>query len=419
MINTATIQNNIQNPLFKDFTRPTAAKNAAAQYYNQNSDSFIKKNNTAKQKPFYRRAYEYLTTPIENPQYKKGVIGAKPTTTRFEKYGGYVLTALAYAFLFYVLRHNIKSMKAAEMSIAGAASKERNVSAFMDKYREDLTHSSELKDLALPDVLKGTVGRLMNKIKDPQSFIQKGGTNKNTILLYGPPGTGKTTVAKAIAKAIENAELFSVDLSTVQGMYVGESQANLDKIIRNICQYAKENPLKKIVVLMDEFDSVAMKDNGSTNQQYHASLLNVLKRGISEKLTQHDNIILIATTNAELNKTSGTEFVQKLDSAIADRFGEQIRVEKPTKEQFIKAMVHHYKGLSKVEDSLKDEGSSQVAQIANDLASNGCTFRSLENLFNASAAASKEDKLTFKDILSVLSTCIESTKSDSRAKIGF
>jgi len=407
MTTSSPVKVNTQSTLFKDFVKQAPKQNTALILNNNSSDTF-KKKKTDKPKSKIKKVYDYLMTPIDNPKYKKGIYGAAPKTTRLKKYGSFALTAAIYGFLFFYMA---KMLKIAEVNIAGANSKAQNPAAFMEKYKEDLTNAPILKDLALPDVLKGTVDRLMNKIKDPQTFIQKGGTNKNTILLYGPPGTGKTTVARAIAREIENAELFSVDLSTVQGKFVGESEGNLDKIIRNVCKYAKENPLKKVVVLMDEFDSVAIKDNGSTNQQYHASLLNVLKRGISEKLVQHDNVILIATTNAELNKPKGTmEFVQKLDSAIADRFGEQIRVDNPTKGQFIKAIVHHYKNLSKVDEALKTETSEQVSQIAQKLSDNNCTFRNLENLFNNSAAVSKDEKLTLSDVLSALDTIIKSNK---------
>lgn len=423
MTSTIISQNGIQNSLFKDFIKPTPVqRNITTPHLIQKTDNFERQNiGTKEQKSIFRRIYDYLLTPVENPDYKKGKIGASPTTTRLQKLFGYTILALTYGFMFYFLTKSLKGMKAAETTIVDASAKIKNAPAFMEQYKEDLARSSELKDLALPDVLKRTVGRLMNKINDPQSFIQKGGTNKNTILLYGPPGTGKTTVAKAIAKEIKNAELFSVDLSTVQDSLVGQSEANLDKIIRNICQYAKENAEKKIVVLMDEFDSIAIKDNGSSNQQYHASLLNVLKRAISEKLTQHDNIILIATTNAELNKTGATGWIQTLDSAIADRFGEQIRVDKPTKGQFIKAIANHYKNLAKVEDTLKNETSTQVAEIADKLSENECSFRTLENLFNNAAAESKGEKLTFKDILSALETCIKSTKNSEKntRMIGF
>ncbi|MBQ8475712.1 AAA family ATPase [bacterium] len=391
-----------KSPAYRIETAPTVQ----ADSFEIQSQNEVKLEPNNNKKSFFKKTKDYLTTPIDNPQYAGQSNGARPKTTRLQRIGSFAFTALIYGFMFFYM---IKSLKA-----AGIEMKPEGINSFMEKYQEDLTSAPRLCDLALPDILQGTVNRLMNKLNDSQTFIQKGGTNKNTILLYGPPGTGKTTVARAIAREINDAELFSVDLSTIQGKFVGESESNLDKVIRNICTYAKQNPRKKVVVLMDELDSIAMKDNGSSDQQYHASLLNVLKRGISERLVKHDNIILIATTNAELNRAGdGSEFIQKLDGAISDRFGEQIRVDSPTKEQFVSAIVHHYKNLSKVEDGLKDEGSVQVQKIANELAKNQCSFRTLENLYNASAAASKGEKLTPDDVFEVLPTCIESSKREA------
>ncbi|MBR2068561.1 MAG: AAA family ATPase [Candidatus Gastranaerophilales bacterium] len=408
MINTINFGQN--NSLYGDFTRPSQIKKQAQEPIEKPAvDTFNDKHaeENIENKSFFKKAKDYLLTPIDTPQYTSNGRVYNRKMTRLQKFGSYAFLGLIYGFMIFYM---IKSLK-----VAGVDIKPESLSSYMKKYREDLSHAPNLKDLALPDVLKGTVERLMNKIKDSETFIQKGGTNKNTILLFGPPGTGKTTVARAIAKEIHNAELYSVDLSTIQGKFVGESEGNLDKVIRNICEYAKENPNKKVVVLMDELDSIAMKDNGSSDQQYHASLLNVLKRGISEKLTRHDNIILIATTNAELNKVGdGSEFIQKLDYAIADRFGEQIRVDNPTKEQFIKAIVQHYGNLSKVEDVLKHEDSEPIVKIAEELAKNNCSFRALQNLFNASAATSKGEKLTPDDILSALPTCIASSKAEAK-----
>jgi AAA+ superfamily predicted ATPase len=403
MASVAPVQNN--NNLYKDFIVQKTPMNQqpAVSIKSAGSDTFNDKTNN---KTGLLKLKDYLFEPIDNPNYFDYAQNQRPKTTRFKKILGAALSALFYSFFIFYM---VKTVK-----MAGVTLKPESASSFMEKYKENLSHASNLDELALPDVLRDMVARLLNKINDPETFIQKGGTNKNTILLYGPPGTGKTTVAKAIAKEIENAELFSVDLSTIQGKYVGESEANLDKIINNICKYAKENVGKKIVVLMDEFDSVAIKDNGSSNQQYHASLLNVLKRAISEKLTQQDNIILIATTNAELNKVSYTgEFVQKLDTAMADRFGEQIRVDRPSKDQFIKAIANHYKKLTRVSDELKDETNENVIKIATELKNNECSFRTLENLFNASASQSHGDILTPEDVLTSLSGLIQGLENNN------
>lgn len=396
--------------LYQNITNPKPKQNITIKN-TQNNDTFEKQK---EDKSYIKKAKDYLFTPIDNPQYEKTRPQAK--TTRFQNILGILFFVAFYGFLFFTMYRDNKSLSEGidetQKTLANMNSKTQKLSEFMEGYKENLDKAIELKDLALPNILKETIERLMNRIKNPQAFIQKGGVTNNAILLYGPPGTGKTTVAKAITKGIKNAELFSVDLSTIQGSLVGESEKNLDRIIKSTCQYAKLNPNKKIVLLMDEFDSVAIKDNGSPNQQFHASLLNVLKRGISEKLAQHDNIILIATTNAELEKAQGSGWVQTLDSAIADRFGEKIRVERPTTEQFASAIANHYKGLSKVEDVLKNEKNSEVVDIAKQLSDNKRSFRTLNTLFKNSAETEGE-KLTLEDVLKTLKSLLSQSSSDT------
>ena len=412
MTSVAPISNDTKS-LYQNITNPKPKQNTAINN-TQNNDTFEKQKEN---KPFTKKIKDYLFTPIDNPQY--GKTRPQGQTTRFQNILGVTFLAAIYGFLFFTMYKDNKNLSQGidetQKTLAKMNSKTQKLSEFMEGYKENLDKASELKDLALPNDLKETIERLMNRIKNPQAFVEKGGVTNNAILLYGPPGTGKTTVAKAITREIKNAELFSVDLSTIQGSLVGESEKNLDKVIKNTCQYAKLNPNKKIVLLMDEFDSVAIKDNGSSNQQFHASLLNVLKRGISEKLSQHDNIILIATTNAELEKTQGLSWVQTLDSAIADRFGEQIRVERPTAEQFARAIANHYKGLEKVEDVLKNETNTGVIDIAKQLADNKRSFRTLNTLFKNSAETEGE-KLTLEDVLKTLKSLLSKSSSDTNTK---
>ena len=382
--------------LYKDFIVQKPKQTSIVPSNVQTVDTFGK---TQEKKSFLKKVKDYLFAPINSQKTYN-----QQKTTRFNTILGYALLIAFYGSFLYLMRKDTVGIDDKSL---------KNINSVVEKYRVSLSKAPRLSDLALPEKLKGITQRLMNKINNPESFIQKGGKNKNTILLYGPPGTGKTTYAKAIAKELGNAELFSIDLSNIESKWRGESQHNLTNAVSNICQYAKENPNKRIVVLMDEFDSVAIKDNGASDQHYTASLLNTLKTAINEKIAQHDNIILIATTNAELDKTQGSGWVQTLDAAIADRFDEQIRVDRPTKEQFIKAIVHRYRNLSKVEDCLKDEANENVIAIADKLEKNGCSFRTLENLFNASAATSQGEKLTVSDVLSALDTCIESSKKET------
>jgi len=276
-----------------------------------------------------------------------------------------------------------------------------------------------MEDLALPEKLQNTAKRLIYKIQNPSEYLRKGGTGKKTILLYGPPGTGKTTFAQAICKHFENSRFASIDLGEIEGKYVGESQQNLNNAVKRVCEFAKDNPDKKIFVFFDEIDSIAMQDNGSSNQQYHASVLNVLKKAISEKFSRFDNIITIAATNADIDKgTKSQGFVQTLSSTIVDRFDEKIKVDNPTSNQLARAISRHYANAPKAEECLKRADSLEVKKIAEELERKHVSFRVLENLYNT-VASNDKSTVGFNDIIEAVKDITAIGVGDNLKRIGF
>lgn len=358
-------------------------------------------------KSIFEKAKNYLTEPINDPKYQQPALvinpNSIPKTTRLKEgiksIPGLALTGL---FAFYLLK------------VTGVLQGKGNV----EKLWSSTTSFQRLEDLALPDSLKETANRLVYKIKNSAEYMAKGGTNKKTILLYGPPGTGKTTFAKAIAQEFEGSIFASIDLGGIKGKYVGETENNLNRVVNRICKQADENPNQKIFVLFDEIDSFAMKDNGSANQQYQASALNTLKKAISEKLSQRNNIITIAATNVDITaKKEGSEFIQQLSGPIVDRFDEKIKVDNPTQAQLRKAIAMHYSKTENVEDCLRDENSKEIKAIAKKLADKNGSFRSLENMYNMAASNSTtSDKLTYKDVLKAIKDVVTSDEAEKIAQ---
>ncbi len=106
------------------------------------------------------------------------------------------------------------------------------------------------------------------------------------LLLSGPPGTGKTMAAKHVARTI-GIPLLRLDLGSVKGKYVGESEAALRDALR---QVEREAPC---VLLLDEVEKLfgSTHDEGTT-QNLLASVLWFLAE-------HRERILTVMTTNDE------------------------------------------------------------------------------------------------------------------------
>jgi hypothetical protein len=82
------------------------------------------------------------------------------------------------------------------------------------------------------------------------------------LLFDGPPGTGKTEAAKAIATELGVA-LYRLDLGTMMGKYVGDSEGNLNAALQQI------DEVEPCVVIFDEVEKVfrgMSSDSGVTSR---------------------------------------------------------------------------------------------------------------------------------------------------------
>ena len=129
---------------------------------------------------------------------------------------------------------------------------------------------------------------------------------RNRVLLAGPPGNGKTTLAEAIANAL-NVPLLVVRYEAVIGSYLGETAQRISQVFEHVRS-------RHCVLFFDEFDVVGKKrgDLQETGE---------IKRVVSSILLQIDAlpsyvVVVTASNHPEL-----------LDRAVWRRF--QIRLELP------------------------------------------------------------------------------------------
>ena len=271
----------------------------------------------------------------------------------------------------------------------------------------DVTKEKTFEELTLSPKMQKVVEEMKTRIERSDALKKKGGTGGSGIMLYGEPGGGKNAYVYALTKYMQKkfpgSELYEMNVLKLTDKYVGETENNIIGFVEQLEKKAKENPEKRFIVFMDEFDSIARKEDG-TNKKMGEKFQNAFKTTLT-KLTANDNIQVIAATN-KAEKDSALNKV--LDEAILNRFPQKIYVPLPTKDQLKNAIVEHYKTLPTevVDKELTNIKSSKLDSICADIAkkSNHASFRDLQYILaNArviSESGSRKDgsTITIKDL---------------------
>lgn len=160
-----------------------------------------------------------------------------------------------------------------------------------------------LRDLTLTEEVEVEIKALIEEHEFQDAFQEHGVPVRRKILLHGPSGCGKTSLAHAIA------DEFKIKIALASGSAIMES-AGMGQPENNIVKAMQFSGSNRIVLLMDEFDSIAAgriadADNGAekASNRFVNTLLTELERTRPLGL-------FIACTN----------FHQSIDTALLRRF---------------------------------------------------------------------------------------------------
>ena len=170
----------------------------------------------------------------------------------------------------------------------------------------ELAPERRIEDLLLPDDVAEVIHDLVEEQNRADLLRSRNLEPRNRVLLAGPPGNGKTSLAEAIADAL-NAPFVVVRYEGIIGSYLGETAQRIGQVFEHVRS-------RRCVLFFDEFDTVG-KERGDRQETGE------IKRVVSSLLLQIDAlpsyvVVVTASNHPEL-----------LDRAVWRRF--QIRLELP------------------------------------------------------------------------------------------
>lgn len=148
----------------------------------------------------------------------------------------------------------------------------------------------------------------LGPLRNPQLRELYGKSLRGGLLLYGPPGCGKTFLARAVAGEL-GAAFFSVGLSDVLDMWLGQSEQRLNRIFAAVRRNAP------CVVFLDEIDALGQK----RSHLRHSAGRNVVNQLLAEldgADADNDGIFVLAATNHPWDVDTALRRPGRLDRTV-------------------------------------------------------------------------------------------------------
>lgn len=233
-----------------------------------------------------------------------------------------------------------------------------------------------LDDVIVPVEVKNDIQTLIDFVKNPKIYTNKGASLPKGVILYGPPGTGKTLIAKAIAGQAK-IPFYSISGSDFVEMFVGVGA----KRVRELFDDARKNA--PCILFIDEFDAIGRK-RGANNSTEADNTINALLTEL-DGFNESTGILTIAATNR----------IEDLDPALirSGRFDKHIKISVPmTKEERLDIIKIHSK--NKTFDESVD--FNNVAKLT--FGFSGAEIETLLNEATINSVLNKHDRISQSDI---------------------
>ncbi|EFF41173.1 AAA family ATPase [Mycoplasmopsis alligatoris] len=179
------------------------------------------------------------------------------------------------------------------------------------------------------DDLKGIVNAIKNDL------------DINKFLFEGSPGTGKTEAAKRLSKLLAY-DLFVVNFEKLIDSKLGQTSKNIADLFNEIKVLSSD---KKIIVLFDEIDALALNKIDSKDIREMGRATSIFLKELDELEGYNKNIIIIGTTNLLMN----------FDKALIRRFDAVVNFDRYEKEDLIEIFeLYLHKFIKKMNNLPKD-----------------------------------------------------------------
>ncbi len=178
---------------------------------------------------------------------------------------------------------------------------------------------------------KESLQDIIEYLKNPNKYWEKGARIVRGVLLSGDPGTGKTLLAKAVAGEA-NVPFYSIAAPDVVDKYVGVGAQR----VRNLFKEARQHK-GPAIIFIDEIDAIGGKRGSRRSHKDDDNTLNQILVEM-DGFNSEENVVVIAATNR----------AETLDAALLrpGRFDRHIKVGYPDKKARKAILKLHARGKS-------------------------------------------------------------------------